>query len=348
MAKNGHKIILIDSSTSKDLLFGESLPPIARKILRNLGLFEQFLKDYHLPCYGNLSAWGSSDLVSTNYTFDPNGHGWHIDRFRFNEQLRNAASKAGAIVAKGTKVIKTEIVENGCILIIRSNNKHFKIYSDWVIDASGRYSSIAQKHGAFRIRDDTMIAFFTYFHKSSGNDNDTRTVIEAAPNGWWYTVLLPSGERMVYYLTDSDLIDRSTILSTKGFLKLMEHTNHIKKIIKDNYYDIIKQIYSTDARSAHLDRFIGFRWLSVGDASISFDPLSSQGIFNAMYTGMKAGYALSYYLLGNDKYLKDYEHILYKIYYAYKKNLTNYYTIEKRWQNYPFWNRRQKKIDQKL
>ncbi|MFM9735644.1 NAD(P)/FAD-dependent oxidoreductase, partial [Streptomyces niveiscabiei] len=41
------------------------------------------------------------------------------------------------------------------------------------------------------------------------------------------------------------------------------------------------------ANSTRLKIFSGQQWAALGDAAISFDPLSSQGIFNAMASAMQ-------------------------------------------------------------
>jgi flavin-dependent dehydrogenase len=77
-----------------------------------------------------------------------------------------------------------------------------------------------------------------------------------------------------------------------------------------------------------------------GDASMSFDPLSSQGIFNALYSGMKAGQALQHGTRGDFSFLSSYQQRLRKIYSIYLSNRNAYYSLERRWPNSRFWQRR--------
>jgi flavin-dependent dehydrogenase len=85
---------------------------------------------------------------------------------------------------------------------------------------------------------------------------------------------------------------------------------------------------------------MGDGWLAVGDAAFSFDPLSSQGILTALYSGMKAGEALVEHLSGNPDALANYDHRLAAIYNAYLRNRSMYYMLEARWAERPFWRRR--------
>lgn len=48
------------------------------------------------PCYSNVSVWGTDEPVVRDFIFDPNGHGWHVDRVQFDGTLLHAARDAGA------------------------------------------------------------------------------------------------------------------------------------------------------------------------------------------------------------------------------------------------------------
>ena len=96
----------------------------------------------------------------------------------------------------------------------------------------------------------------------------------------------------------------------------------------------------TAANSARLDHMTGDGWIAAGDAAISFDPLSSQGIFNALYSGLKAGRALESHLSGKPSALELYDRHLTSIYDAYFQNCTMFYRYERRWPASTFWKRR--------
>ncbi len=78
----------------------------------------------------------------------------------------------------------------------------------------------------------------------------------------------------------------------------------------------------------------------MGDAAISFDPLSSQGVLTALFTGMTAGQALHAHLAGDQDALASYRDRLTAIDAAYQQNRTMFYGLERRWLHRPFWHRR--------
>ncbi|MEE8586474.1 MAG: hypothetical protein V3T83_16655 [Acidobacteriota bacterium] len=79
---------------------------------------------------------------------------------------------------------------------------------------------------------------------------------------------------------------------------------------------------ATGAGTSRLERFWGEGWLAAGDAAISFDPLSSQGILTALYAGLKAAEALQSHLSGNPGALDSYSRDLESVYSHYLHNRT--------------------------
>jgi flavin-dependent dehydrogenase len=341
---------------------GEALPPVARRLLQEVGLWDGFVSQGHLPCYGNLSAWGSSELHSTDFIFDPNGLGWHLDRLRFDRLLQQAASEGGVEVCIGAKLnIKACKFSDDSWSISVTNGSERKLSSRWLIDATGRRSTVARAQGVQRHAQDRLVAFFAIFSSRTNGaersvpavsiDDDSRTLIESAPDGWWYTALLPLRQRVVVYLTDADLAPK-TLCSKRDFLEQLSLTTHISASLRAHNYAMQTEVgvKAVQANSARLASFTGPGWLAVGDAAVSFDPLSSQGILTALFSGLKAAEALNEKLSGGDVSgkgdfsssdpLVDYSERLSMIYNAYLQNRSTFYAQEKRWVTRPFWRRR--------
>ncbi|WP_199728703.1 FAD-dependent monooxygenase [Corallococcus sp. CA053C] len=341
LARSGHRVLLLDEGRPGDFKLGEGLPPVARPLLRELGVLDRFLADAHLPSHGNTSAWGQAELRSTDFLFDPNGHGWHLDRARFDASLRQAATAAGAEVLAPAKLLEAAWDGAGWRLSIVSGGEPRRIRCDWLIDATGRRAAMARRQGAERLHADRLIAFAARFlPEHPGTDRDTRTLIEAAPDGWWYTARLPSGERVVAWLTDADLADPGRLLSPEGFLARIGQTHHLQAVLAAHRYVLVERPRGADAGSARLDRFVGPGWLATGDAALSFDPLSSQGILNALYTGMRGGQALAAHLAGVGGALEGYTARLGELHRAYQHHFASFYRDEQRWKDRPFWARR--------
>jgi flavin-dependent dehydrogenase len=213
----------------------------------------------------------------------------------------------------------------------------------WLIDATGRRCVIARRQGVRRRTDDTLVAFFAVFSPSDDSrrvDQDSRTLIEATPDGWWYTALLPSKQRVVVCLTDADLTQRTSDIGCM-YISLLSCAERIRACLAAHRYILQTIPKVAPANTSRLDRTTGSGWLAVGDAAFSFDPLSAQGIVTSLYTGMKAGEALVGRLAGNLDAIANYGNRLEEIYNAYLRNRSRYYMLEERWVERPFWRRRQ-------
>ncbi|HEM8865895.1 TPA: hypothetical protein U2R11_003148 [Providencia stuartii] len=71
---------------------------------------------------------------------------------------------------------------------------------------------------------------------------------------------------------------------------------------------------------------------------MSFDPISSQGIYNAIYTGLRGAEAIKAVLTDNDhKLLTKYGLRIKSIRDAYSNEVSRYYQQETRWRNKEFW-----------
>jgi flavin-dependent dehydrogenase len=84
----------------------------------------------------------------------------------------------------------------------------------------------------------------------------------------------------------------------------------------------------------------GERWIAVGDAATTYDPLSSQGIFKALQSGILASYAICDFFKGTPGGLEKYEALIKQEFDDYLATRADYYGQERRWQASPFWQRR--------
>lgn len=344
LARGRRRVLLVEANDSRAFKIGEALPPAVRPLLTDLGVWDDFAADGHLPSHGNLSAWGGPRLGETAFIFDPNGHGWHLDRARFDRRLREAARLAGSETCEATALKRLlRLPRGGWRVRLAGPGGERDARCRWLVDATGRRSALARRQGARLRQDDRLIAFFALFSQpdaASAPDEDSRTLIEATPDGWWYTALLPSGLRVVVYLTDADLVSPRAVCEKESFLSLLDRTEHVRARLAAHEYRMEGAPRGAAAHSARLERFHGEGWLAVGDAALAFDPLSSQGLLTALFTGMEAGNALGARLSGDAEAVHRYGLRLATVYEAYLRNLAAFYSYEARWPGRSFWRRR--------
>lgn len=297
----------------------------------------------HLRSCGALSSWGSPYLASTNFISDPRGHGWHLDRSAFDTMLRSLAVANGSRLCtfSGSPRIRKDPCDGWAILVdVPEPNT---VSAEWIVDCSGKQSWFTSRLGVRRIHVDRQIAFIITTNRTeSSRSRHSGTLIEAVSHGWWYTSPVPNGNRIVAYLTNPTGEHVRSARTSGGFLALLSGTRHIRRHVETNSLTVENHApVATGANSSRLGACWGHKWTAAGDACMSFDPLSSQGLFHALYSGVAAGQALLTTMAGDPQALVRYQQRLDVIYDAYLCKRKFFYSLEQRWPRSLFWQERQ-------
>lgn len=321
---------VIDSRTKPVVRIGESLPAAARRLFIDMGIFDSFLREGHAPCHGNRSVWGSATAFETNSLRDLDGPGWHLDRKAYEIWLRRIAAERGAHFLVPARLESVEFDRNRWLVTLNSS---VRLCADFLIDASGRSATLARRLGAQARMEDRLVCRWTV---GKSQPAAGLTVVEAVEDGWWYTAPVPGERRIVAFYSDADLM-----ASMKGSLvERAFNTLQLSNTLRECRFVPLVREEVTAAHSAVLTPCAGSHWLAAGDAALSFDPLSSQGLLNTLFTGLAAAEATDRDLSGNTTAIADYTASIAAIYAAYRKQLDLNYESETRWRNSPFWRRR--------
>ncbi len=354
LAQAGLRVLLADTAGQAEFKVGEGLPPSARHLLRELGVLSRILADGPRASHGTLAFWDSDAPRAHDFVFQLGGDGLQLDRRRFDEALLEHARAAGTEVVRNTKLCLGSPSPNDCPhLVLRDENGEQLVESHWLIDATGRPATLARQLGATRVQHDKLLAFHMRLATAAESDRDGRTWVEAVEDGWWYSVLLPSRQRLVAFLSDADLVNRQALLTNNGLLEALNNAPNLAALCREHRYEPASSPRGAPASSSHLDRAAGSHtdrvagshsdgrcWLAAGDAAIAFDPLSSKGISNALYTGMRAAQAILAYANGGTHALSAYSDHLLEIHRAYLQQVRAHYAMNARWIDSAFWARR--------
>lgn len=343
LARAGLRVRLCEHDAARPFRVGEGLPPSARSLLRDLGVLDRMTADGHRPSPGTLAFWGGDAPHAEDTLFGVHGHGWQLDRVRFDEMLRDAAVAAGADVRAAT--LRLDVAGDAQTphrLVARdAQDNEEAVEARWLIDATGRAATFARALGATRIAHDRQFAVHQRLHGGGDTDRDGRTRVESVEDGWWYSVLLPSGERLVAFLCDADADDRRRLLDGDGLWRHLAGAPQLHALCTEHGWTPHGRAHGAEASSVELDRTAGDHWLAVGDAALAFDPLSSKGISSALYTGLRAARALLACERGDADALDGYARHLRDIHRVYRAQLRAFHAMETRWPTSPFWQRRQ-------
>lgn len=330
-------VLIVESSDYSDQRVGEVLPPVARPLLQHLGVLSSLCAEFSIPAHGLACAWGQAQLQETDYFYAAKGGGWHLERNRFDALLASHAELAGAEVWRKTSL--RSATRTGDVWQLQLSGGR-EAQARWVIDATGRNATFARMQGVIRQAKDSLTAFSRIY---SNRDNaEIRTVVEACPHGWWYTSPLPDGKRVVSFLTDADIGRNLGVSELSRWDKQLDRSVHVSLLAAKRFS--LPGMMVRSAASVALDCAHADGWLATGDAAAAFDPLSAQGITSALRSGILASYAVGDALCRNDGLAAArYAAILRVQGESYARAHRKHYAMERRWSEYPFWARRQRR-----
>lgn len=330
------RVVLIDSGEVPSFRIGESVPPDMRPLLASLGLLDRFLADEHAPCLGSASCWGSDRMGHNDFIFNIHGHGWHLDRPRFDRMLCDAARQAGAVVLVGRRAVRAADRPGGGVDIELAGGD--LILAHRVIDATGHPARIARQLGGVRIEDDRLICVSRFLRIPADRHLDRLSHLEAVADGWWYAADIGHGRAVTMIATDSATLRRKSLTQVDGWLAGLARTTHIAPLLAGSRAIAgSPDLHVRIAPSARLASAAGRHWLAAGDAAAVFDPISAQGIIHALATGRAAGHAAASALSGDHGAAERFARAVQDGHAGYLANRAHFYGVEDRWPTSPFW-----------
>lgn len=328
------RVMLIDRRAEISTRVGESLPSAAGRLLADMGLLAEFHDQGHVPCHGQRSLWGGPAAVERDGLRDPYGPGWHLDRARFEGWLRDVARRRGALLTIPADLGGLSREGDGWRVALAGEARG-EVQARLLIDAGGRLCPVARRQGLAPRADDRLAC--AWAHIPDNGREAGLTLIAADPDGWWYSAPLPAGRRIIAFHSDADLPAARKVHERAGLLARAAGVETLAPLLPVDDPGGLGGF--TGANSAFLPVPGGPGWLACGDAAAAFDPLSSQGLFNALYTGLAAAETADRILSGQDA-IPDYLQRLGLIRQTYRAHLSAWYGLERRWPDRPFWARR--------
>jgi flavin-dependent dehydrogenase len=336
LARAGAVVRLFEGTGYDGLRMGETLPPSVNPLLRALGLWQRFVELAPAPSYQTASAWGTDAVAERSFMFSPYGHGWHVDRARFDGMLADAAADAGAVVCRRTRVRAVRRTSKGFALDLgRVGTKAEAVEAAAVVDATGRAARVAGSLGARRYQLDRLVCAARVFVPPP-DEPPGDTLLEAVPDGWWYAAPLPPAggmpRRMVACFTDARVAALRRLGTVEGWAAALTRTRHVGPLATGRPVGAVRVV---TAASHQLRPCHGPGWLAVGDAALAVDPLSSGGVTFALRTAAAAAD-----LLLGQRPAADYADLVAGAADEYRQVRTRIYGWEDRFATAPFWRAR--------
>lgn len=276
LAEQGQKVLVIERESFPRFHIGESLLPACIPVLDRMGIEIDpdiyVIKDgAHFLC--EATERGQKFSFSEAFPDLPQS-AWHVDRAKFDTQLRDRAVELGAEVRHGQTVKQVGFEHDSVWVETESGREQAR----FLLDSSGQMRFIARREKSMEpISKFGDTAVYTHFegvsedaYNSLGPGFEIRIVMRSAGWGW---IIPLAGRRLSVgiagpgKLTARDLDEG--LLSDPLMTRLAEGALRLESHITSNFS------YRNTAA-------YGPRYATIGDANSFLDPVFSSGVTVAM------------------------------------------------------------------
>lgn len=288
LAISGLPVVLIDRARFPRRRIGESLPPKIGALFAQLGVQEAVEAAGFSRMSGTTIKDGDALTV---HDFEPGQRalGYQAERERLDALLVERARAVGAEVRPETALVEGRAEDDRFIATLRSAAKEEVVRVRRVVDASGS-GVVARAVGVKRKESLRTLAISGYWRGARPLELGPRgnTFFETRADGWTWIIRRADGLTNVTFGADPR--------SMKG----LEPAAYYQALVSQSPWlgallggaTLEEELGVFDATWAAAERFIGPSWILVGDAASVIDPLTSQGVYKALQSGLAAATVL--------------------------------------------------------
>ena len=326
----GIPCMLIDKATfPRDKICGDGISHRTVYILKQWidpNIVERFASNQNIQ----LDSWGlrvegtKNNRTDIGYLTDYNKQtdtpsGFVCKRWEFDNFLVQEVKKSPLITFhENIEIIDYQKNTEGWL--IKSKNEQLVIQSQLLIVADGAQSRFARIYGGITLDPKHYMASVKAYYKGvAGFHKDNYLEFYFLKNflpGYFWVFPLPNGEANVGIAMVSDEVSKRKLNLKKSLLEVIETTPKLKKRFENA--ELISDIQGFGLPLGSKKRQLsGDNYILVGDAASLIDPLTGEGIANALLSGVIAAEQAAQCLTQNDfsaTILRGYDERIYRIY----------------------------------
>lgn len=333
LLKSGIKFIVLDRiQKRRPIALAETVPPAALPLLESLDLLKIFERTAHKKTYGYHALWGSNELQTNHfYRHNPYKYGLKINKSAIIDHFRKELEK---YIIPNTRFNLSRSTDNKIIVESFLHNSTHRIEGKIIVDATGRNRAVLKKIGVTTIELDNLNSFTCHIPRIKHENLVHDVITEAFEHGWGIISGLNSELQVMTIFTNPTSIIHPQLSNFTNWKKILQHTHYLKYFLPSKPQSKVKGGLANSSRSETTAKDF---WIAIGDAAMAYDPLSSHGITNAIYTTKMASQAIVDSLQQKANAFEIYNTVNDTIVHEYFKNKNQMYRSEKRWKTSQFW-----------
>lgn len=337
LKRKGIPHLLLNRSTArKQLAVGETLPPSALPLLQSLGLLDLFEGNSLHKTRGYHSAWGSRAITDHNFFFhSPFQHGLKINKQSLEEELEDLTSSEN--ILRFEKLTAIHLADQGVTVELQNDRGPMTLRGKCIVDATGRNRAVLKLLGIASEEYDQLTAYSCHLPRRDHPKITHSVFVESFEHGWGIVSRLSDEVQVMSLFSRQRVGIHGELKDYSCWPALLSETTFLRDFLSP---ELDVRVMGGDAGSSRVAQLTGKCWLATGDAAIAFDPLSSHGITNAVYTAHRAVEAIALHLSdAHEKHFREYAESLSAIFAAYLGTKDDLYQRERRWPAAAFWAR---------
>lgn len=281
LAELGHDVALIERAAPQRRPRAELLAASILPILDTLRLREEVEATVFCREKQAVIQWGSRNVEIKRLDASPS---LLIERALLDDRLRAAATRAGVRVFAPASAGSVRHVFNGQWQIpVRESGDTKIMTSRFLVDARGKRPFMSADNDV-----PATVALSASWKASDRLHAETR--IEAGAEEWFWGTPLPGHSYAATVFLDPA---RIAGLRSDGRMELYRHLiSHSRLLNGLTHGGIIGPVGVRDATARLCSDPIGSDFIRVGEAAVSIDPLSSQGIQTALLSAIQGSAAV--------------------------------------------------------
>jgi flavin-dependent dehydrogenase len=298
LAKNGRRVLVLESEKFPRFHIGESLLPLGDKVFCELGVADKIVAAGFVQKFGAqlLTAAGDHcvlfDFRQATHVDPP----WtfQVHRAELDQLLLEHAVACGAELRTGRATDYCIDGSGATVEWTDAGGAAHEARAQVLIDASGRTGFVARREGV-RVVDEQLKKAAVYAHfrgvpvDPGARAGDTR-IIALPKLGWVWIIPLKGGVTSVGAVLDlADYQQRAKGDLAALFAGALAQAPAASRLLE--HAECLGDFRVESGFSYRASRYCGDRWLLAGDSGSFLDPIFSTGVLMALRSGLEAAHA---------------------------------------------------------
>jgi flavin-dependent dehydrogenase len=277
LARLGHSVMLIERRTCPHLRTIESLPSSVLQLLEFLDLTGYVDECLRVRAFGTAIRW--QDTVP-QFRAEGDNNPFLINRNQFDEALLAAAKKAGVHTLRPVAVCQLRSTSEGWEIEVRGGDEGQVIRAAFLIVAAGKNSLFARPRQ--QLSPSTVALIAHWQHCTVG---EPLMCVDVGTDFWcWGCRLLDGTGHTIAFVDRNCRLSGGLRDSRALWSQMLTQAPLLAKYING---ELIGRIATYDATAYQANSFASASSVCIGDAAVTLDPLSSQGVQTALSTALQ-------------------------------------------------------------